>query len=121
MPAIKNVNAEATKGQSIFQNLGTKITAAFSVYAVINFAKESLTAYNQQLKSELKLKAALGDRQSIYGELIKQSKELQEKTAIDDAEDYIANMIDWDMLVTIVGQLSEHITEKKVNEMLNNK
>ena len=28
---------------------------------------------------------------------------------------------DWDMLVTIVGQLSEHIAEKKVNEMLNNK
>ena len=39
----------------------------------------------------------------------------------ENAEDYIANMIDWDMLVTIVGQLSEHITEKKVNEMLNNK
>ena len=39
----------------------------------------------------------------------------------EDAEDYIANMIDWDMLVTIVGQLSEHIAEKKVNEMLNNK
>ena len=28
---------------------------------------------------------------------------------------------DWDMLVTIVGQLCEHITEKKVNEMLNSK
>lgn len=39
----------------------------------------------------------------------------------ENAEDYIANMIDWDMLVTIVGQLCEHITEKKVNEMLNNK
>ena len=39
----------------------------------------------------------------------------------ENAEDYIANMIDWDMLVTIVGQLSEHIAEKKVNEMLNNK
>lgn len=37
------------------------------------------------------------------------------------AEDYIANMIDWDMLVTIVGQLCEHISEKKVNEMLNDK
>ena len=37
------------------------------------------------------------------------------------AEHYIENMIDWDMLVTIVGQLCEHITEKKVNEMLNNK
>ena len=39
----------------------------------------------------------------------------------EEAETYIKNMIDWDMLVTIVGQLSEHIAEKKVNEMLNNK
>lgn len=37
------------------------------------------------------------------------------------AKNYIANMIDWDMLVTIVGQLCEHISEKKVNEMLNDK
>ena len=34
------------------------------------------------------------------------------------AENYIENMIDWDMVVTIVGQLIEHIAEKKVNEML---
>lgn len=39
----------------------------------------------------------------------------------ESAEAYIESMIDWDMLVTIVGQLSEHIAEKKVNEMLNNK
>ena len=39
----------------------------------------------------------------------------------ENAENYIETMIDWDMLVTIVGQLSEHIAEKKVNEMLNNK
>ena len=39
----------------------------------------------------------------------------------EEAKIYIEDMIDWDMLVTIVGQLSEHITEKKVNEMLNNK
>lgn len=39
----------------------------------------------------------------------------------EDAKIYIENMIDWDMLVTIVGQLSKHIAEKKVNEMLNNK
>ena len=39
----------------------------------------------------------------------------------ENAEDYIENMIDWVMLVTIVGQLSEHIAKKKVNEMLNNK
>ena len=39
----------------------------------------------------------------------------------ESAENYIAGMIDWDMLVTIIGQLTEHITEKKVNEMLNNK
>ena len=39
----------------------------------------------------------------------------------EEAEIYIENMIDWDMLVTIIGQLSEHIAEKKVNEMLNDK
>ena len=39
----------------------------------------------------------------------------------EEAKVYIENMMDWDMLVTIVGQLSEHIAEKKVNEMLNNK
>ena len=39
----------------------------------------------------------------------------------EEAETYIENIMDWDMLVTIVGQLSEHIAEKKVNEMLNNK
>lgn len=38
----------------------------------------------------------------------------------EDAEDYITNMIDWDMLVTIVGQLSEHIAKEKVNGMLRN-
>ena len=31
----------------------------------------------------------------------------------EEAKTYIENMIDWDMLVTIVGQLSEHIAEKK--------
>ena len=36
----------------------------------------------------------------------------------ESAEDYVANMIDWDRLVTIVGQLSEHIAEKKVNEIV---
>ena len=39
----------------------------------------------------------------------------------EEAEIYIENMMDWDMLTTIVGQLSEHIAEKKVNEMLNDK
>ena len=31
----------------------------------------------------------------------------------EEAETYIENIMDWDMLVTIVGQLSEHIAEKK--------
>ena len=35
----------------------------------------------------------------------------------EDAENYIEKQMDWDMLVTIVGQLSEYIAEKKVNEM----
>ena len=54
----------------------------------------------------------------VCGKYRASKKEFKTK---ENAEDYIANMIDWDMLVTIVGQLSEHITEKKVKEMLNNK
>jgi len=84
LPAMKNINAEATKGQSIFAGLGAKIAAAFSVYAVINFAKEALNAYNMQLKNEMKLKAALGERGAMFETLKKQSEELQDKTAIDD-------------------------------------
>ena len=84
LPAMKNINAEATKGQSIFAGLGAKIAAAFSVYAVINFAKEALNAYNMQLKNEMKLKAALGERGAMFETLKKQSEELQDSTAIDD-------------------------------------
>lgn len=84
LPAMKNINAEATKGQSIFAGLGAKIAAAFSVYAVINFAKEALNAYNMQLKNEMKLKAALGERGAMFETLKKQSGELRDKTAIDD-------------------------------------
>lgn len=39
----------------------------------------------------------------------------------EEAESHIEKQIDWDMLVTVIGQLCEHITEKKVNEILNNK
>ena len=84
LPAMKNINAEATKGQSIFAGLGAKIATAFSVYAVINFAKEALNAYNMQLKNEMKLKAALGERGAMFETLKKQSEELRDKTAIND-------------------------------------
>lgn len=39
----------------------------------------------------------------------------------EEAEEYIEAQIDWNMLVTILGQLTEHIAEKKVKEVLNNK
>ena len=84
LPALKNVNAEATKGESIFKKLGTQIATAFSVYAIISFAKESVMAYNEQLKNENKLSAALGERQYLLEGLIEQSVELQKKTAISD-------------------------------------
>lgn len=38
-----------------------------------------------------------------------------------EAEEHIEAQIDWNMLVTIVGQLTEHIAEKKVEEILTNK
>ena len=39
----------------------------------------------------------------------------------EEAKEYIEAQIDWDMLVTILGQLTEHIAEKKVEEILTNK
>ena len=39
----------------------------------------------------------------------------------EEAEEHIEAQIDWNMLVTIVGQLTEHIAEKKVEEILTNK
>ena len=39
----------------------------------------------------------------------------------EEAKEYIESQIDWDMLVTILGQLTEHIAEKKVKEVLNDK
>ena len=54
----------------------------------------------------------------VCGKYRASKKEFRSK---EGAKIYIENMIDWDMLVTIVGQLCEHITEKKVNEMLNSK
>ena len=38
-----------------------------------------------------------------------------------EAEEYIEAQIDWDMLVTVLGQLTEHIAETKIKEVLNNK
>ena len=60
-------------------------------------------------------------RGKIRNRVWKISRIKKEFQRIRDAEIYIEKMIDWDMLVTVVGQLSEHIAEKKVNEMLNNK
>lgn len=39
----------------------------------------------------------------------------------EEAKEYIEAQIDWDMLVTILGQLTEHIAEKKIKEVLNDK
>lgn len=109
LPALKNVNNEATKGQSIFAGLGAKIATAFSVYAVINFAKTSLMAYNEQLKSENKLKAALGERGAMFETLKKQSEDLQATTAIDDA-----TILSVQSFLAVQGRTEDQI--KKVTE-----
>ena len=67
------------------------------------------------------------DFNSIYvdptcqGDLSKAQFIIHKFDTREDAENHIEKQMDWDMLVTVMGQLCEHITEKKVNEILNNK
>jgi len=69
---------------AIFSKLGAAIGAAFSVYTVINFAKESIALYRVQLHNEAKLKQALKGREDTVNALIRQANELERITLFED-------------------------------------
>lgn len=95
--AIRNFNRQINQSQPIarrfaqgiiasFKQIGVAALAAFSVRAVINFARESLKAFDVQQKAEKALLVALKDRQDIQKNLIKQAQELQKVTLFGDEE-----------------------------------
>lgn len=81
---LKEVNKTTSSGVGIFKNLLGTITAVFAVERVLAFAKASFVAYQEQIKAERVLLAALNNRESSYKRLVKQATDLQKRAAIDD-------------------------------------
>ena len=66
--------------------IGGAIAGAFAVGSVINFSKESLSAYQDQIRAEAKLKTSLKGREDVFESLKRQANELQKVTFFDDEE-----------------------------------
>lgn len=69
---------------SKMSQLAVGIAAAFSARAVLNFASQSVKAYNQQAQAEQGLLVALKGRRDVQQALIEQASELQGRTLFGD-------------------------------------
>ncbi len=72
--------------KSMMTSVGVAAAAAFSVGAIMSFAKESIAAYDSSIKNETALLVALKGRSDVQQHLIKQASELQDKTLFEDDE-----------------------------------
>ncbi len=68
------------------KKLGPMVAAAFSVGAVVNFAKTSLQAYDEMVANETLLRTALKGREDVTQNLIRQAADLQKITLFEDDE-----------------------------------
>lgn len=85
---LKNKLAESEKSVGKFggsvSNLGPMIAGAFSVAAVVSFAKASYKAFEEQDKANRRLLFALNGNQSAFKILTDQASEFQSMTGIAD-------------------------------------
>lgn len=88
---IKRVRGEIDKftgkteqARSKIKSLAGNLLAAFSVGAIISFAKSAVAAYDVSIKAETALLTALKGRVSVQKSLIDQASELQGETLFDD-------------------------------------
>jgi hypothetical protein len=73
-----------SKGTQMFKQMGTAIAGVFAVGAVVAFSKESVAAYQTQIRSEAKLKQSLQGRSDIFKKLVSQANELERTTLFED-------------------------------------
>ena len=83
---INNAKKHSSALQNSMKQVGAAIAGAFTVGAVVNFSKESMTAYAEQIKSEAKLQTALKGRKDITDRLVSQANLLQSKTLFSDED-----------------------------------
>ena len=81
---LKNAERDTNKFTSSMKKMGLAIAAAFTVNAIKNFAVESASLADKQLKAEASLLTALGGRELAQKRLIAQAQELQGKTLFGD-------------------------------------
>lgn len=72
--------------KSMMSSVAVAAAAAFSVGAIMDFAKQSIAAYDSSIKNETALLVALKGRSDVQQSLIKQASELQNKTLFEDDE-----------------------------------
>ena len=82
----EQLHTQTSKGNELFKKLGTAIVGAFTVGAIISFSKESVKAYQDQIRAEAKLRVALKGQDGAISRLIKQGGELQRVTFFGDDE-----------------------------------
>lgn len=84
--ALKDSHKAASKFGQQMQQVGGMIAGAFAVSSIINYTKESMSAYADQIKSESKLITALKGRRDIADDLISQANKLQSITLFSDED-----------------------------------
>lgn len=89
-----------------FKQIGATIAVAFSVGAIKSFVTESIKAFDVQQKAEKSLLTALGGRQDVQQNLIRQAQQLQQTTLFGDEETIKAQSI-----LAQLGATEEQITK----------
>ena len=97
----EKVHASAGKGTEMFKKMGAAIAGAFTVAAIISFSKQSVAAYQDQIRAEAKLRTALKGQEGAIKNLIRQSNELQRTTLFGD-----------DQIVNAQGLLAMYVKEE---------
>ncbi len=80
------LNNTTDKTGAMFKKFAGILGVAFSVGAIVSFAKSSIQAYDEQQKSETKLLVALKGRKDIQESLIRQAEDLRKTTRFDDSD-----------------------------------
>lgn len=105
--ANKSLSGFQKKSQSMFSGIQKAAIAAFSVTAVINYAKVAVQAANESQKAEAKLLTAMKGRADVTRELTQLASELQGKTLFED-----------DATVEAAAQLAVFIKNEEVIKRL---
>lgn len=80
----KQIEQQTGKLEKGFNKLGAAMAAVFSVGVIVNFIKKSITAYDEQIKAEASLTAALGGREDMMKRIASTASDLQKRTLFGD-------------------------------------